>query len=33
MNIVKVVFINKGIAVGRHYTYFSKEKVEVGDLV
>ncbi|MDF2906806.1 MAG: hypothetical protein K0R34_2127 [Herbinix sp.] len=33
MNIIKVVFINNGIATGRHYTYFSKEKVEVGDTV
>lgn len=33
MNIIKVRFINNGVAKGRAYTYFSNESVAVGDMV
>ena len=33
MQIIKVKFSNNGFPIGRAYTYYSKDNVEVGDLV
>lgn len=32
-NLVKLRFLRDGVPQGREYTYISKEKVEVGDIV
>ena len=33
MQIIKVKFLNNGFPIGRSYTYYSKDNVEIGDLV